>query len=261
MVKVVAIVQARMNSKRLPGKVLKTLAGKSILELIYKRLKKSKLINEIIFALPDNNSSIPIVDFLVNKNINYTLGSENNLISRYWIAANTTKADYIVRITADCPFVEPTIIDFMLDKMLSSDIDLITNVIPPSWPDGLDINIFTYKTLKLAFKEAKLDSEREHVVPWMWNNSNLNNKNTLKAFNFLAPMDISQYRWTLDTEEDYNFFSLTAKKLSWKNLVNMSWKDFLSFYNTNQEILLVNNKIHRDEGYKNSLEKDKILEV
>ena len=261
MVRVIAIIQARMNSERLPGKVLKLIKEKTFIELIVRRLERSKLIDDIVFALPDNESSKPIINLLKNINIGYNLGDEHNLLSRYLGAANANNADYIIRITADCPFIDPDIIDDMIKKILSTKLDFITNVLPPSWPDGLDVNIFSMKTLLKTNKDAKLNSDKEHVVPWMWKNSNLKNKNMFKAFNFLAPMNMEKYRWTLDTKEDYDFFYETAQELSWGKLVDMTWKDFIDFYKNNDNLNLINGDNKRDEGYKTSLDKDKDDEI
>ena len=261
MTNIVAVVQARMNSKRLPGKVLKLIAGKSFIELIVKRLERSTKINKILFALPNNDSSRPIIDLLSHINIDYVLGSENNLISRYKVAALKSKADYIVRITADCPFIDPIIIDNMAKKILSLKLDFITNVIPPSWPDGLDTTIFSKRTLSLTAHKATSFSDKEHVVPWMWNNSNLKNKNILKGYNYSSQIDLSKHRWTLDTKEDYNFFNLIGKKFLWEDLVSMNCIDFLSFIKKNHAISLLNNNSIRDEGYQNSLLRDKNFEI
>ena len=114
------------------------------------------------------------------KDFNIVFGSEKNLINRYFKAANTYDADYIVRVTSDCPFVDPILIDEMANMIFRSDLDFVTNVCPPTWPDGLDITIFSRETLNKTKKHAKLDSEREHVVPWMCNNSNLKEKKRLK---------------------------------------------------------------------------------
>ena len=261
MTRVIAIIQARMNSERLPGKVLKLINGRTFIELIIRRLERSNLIDDIVFALPDNQSSHPIISLLKSININYHLGDEHNLVSRYLEAAKAHNADYIIRITADCPFVDPDIIDNMIKKILSNKLDFITNVFPPSWPDGLDITIFSIKTLLKTNKYASLNSDKEHVVPWMWKNSNLKNKNMLKAFNHIAPMDMRKYRWTLDTKEDYDFFNKTAKKLSWDMLVEMTWEGFIDFYKNNHNLSLINKKNKRDEGYKISLDKDQNIEI
>ena len=261
MTKVIAIIQARMNSKRLPGKVLKLINDRTFIELIIRRLERSQLIDDIVIALPANESSHPIIKLLKSININYSLGDEHNLISRYLKAAKAFNADYIIRITADCPFVDPDIIDNMIKKILSSELDFITNVIPPTWPDGLDITIFSMKTLLKTNKYASLNSDKEHVVPWMWKNSNLKNKNILKAFNYIAPVDMKKHRWTLDTKEDYDFFNKTAKKLSWNMLVEMTWKNFIDFYKNNNNLSLLNAGNKRDEGYKTSIEKDQNIEI
>ena len=257
MTNVVGIIQARMESKRLPGKVLKTIHGHSFLSLIISRLHRCTLLNNLVVAVPDNSVNEVIKEHLYKLNVECVLGSENNLVKRYKKAADLYEADYIVRITADCPFVDPEVIDNMVTLIKSSKLDFITNVYPPSWPDGLDISVFSRKTLDQANHYAKLDSEKEHVVPWMWKNSNLTGVKRLKAYNFPAPYDLSSYRWTLDTKSDLSFFKKISLKLSWSDIQSMNWREFIKFFIDNSSIVAINSENNRDDGYLQSLSKEK----
>ena len=256
MTRVIGIIQARMTSTRLPGKILKLIHNKTFLELIIRRLQRSNILTDIVLAVPENNSSDPLVRFATKLDFNIVFGSENNLINRYFKAANMYDADYIVRVTSDCPFVDPILIDEMANMIFRSDLDFVTNVCPPTWPDGLDITIFSRETLNKTKKYAKLDSEREHVVPWMWNNSNLKEKKRLKGYNFTAPSNLSNYRWTLDDKLDLEFFKSVSKKLSWQELVKMSWKEFILFFKDKNDITMINSYTQRDQGYLKSLSED-----
>ena len=228
--KLVAIIQARFNSSRLPGKVLKLIRGISFLELQIRRLKHSKRIDDIILALPNNNSSKPIIKLANKIKISYILGNEENLLSRYKKAAIKTNADFIVRITSDCPLISPNILDEMSNLILNNNYDIITNVLPPSWPDGLDLNIFNKKILFEAYNNAVLKSDKEHVVPWMWRNSQLQKCEKFKGYNYKSKKDYSSMRWTLDNHSDYLFFKKLSLYFSLKELETMSFEDFINFF-------------------------------
>lgn len=261
MSKIFAIIQARMESTRLPGKVLKKLHGKSIISLIVKRLHRSSGLDELLVAIPDNSSNLVIKEHLKTLNVRCIQGSENNLIQRFKKVADITQAKYIVRVTADCPFVDPEVIDKMIKLIRSKNLDYITNVIPPSWPDGLDISIFSVRTLNMANKNVKSNSDKEHLVPWIWRNSTLMGSNKIKADNYMAPYDMSSHRWTLDTEKDLLFFEKVSSKLSQNDLQSMNWKEFMDFFTNNPDITKINSDIVRDEGLIKSLKMEEANEV
>jgi len=173
--KITAIVQARLNSTRLPGKVLLKIKLKSILEIIQARLKESKYVNKIIFAIPKNDKLLK--NFLKKKKFNYFLGSNENVLQRYYECAKKNKSNIIVRITADCPLIDSGIIDNMIKIFKKNKLDLITNYFPPSFPDGLDVSIFSFKLLKETFLKAKNKYEKEHVVPYMIYKKNIKKYN------------------------------------------------------------------------------------
>lgn len=250
--KLVAIIQARFNSSRLPGKVLKLIKGISFLELQIRRLKYSKRIDEIVLALPNNNSSEPLIKLANKIKISYILGNEENLLSRYKKAAIKTNADYIVRITSDCPLISPYILDEMVNLIFKKKYDIITNVLPPSWPDGLDLNVFNKKILFEACSNAVLKSDKEHVVPWMWRNSQLQKCKKFKGYNYKSRKDYSFMRWTLDSQSDFLFFKKLSLYLSLKELETMSFEDFISFFKKNKNLVKINADNIRDSGYTKS---------
>ncbi len=253
---IVAIIQARLNSTRLPGKILKKINGISFLELQLKRLKKCKKITKVVLAFPDNSSSNPLINLAKKLGCTYFLGSEINLLSRYYNAAKSVKADYIIRLTSDCPLLDFTLIDNMITLILRKKYDIVTNVLPPSWPDGLDVNIFTKELLIDAYNNANLLSDKEHVVPWMWKNSNLKNGKLYRGYNYKSANNYTNYRWTLDNQLDLNFFSQISAKLSLKKLEAISTRELIDFFKKNKSLIKINADNIRDSGYIDSLKKD-----
>ena len=148
---IVAIIQARINSSRFNGKVLKKIKGKSILEIIVSRLRNSKNLSNIVVATSKNKNDKKIVDLCNKIKIDSFQGSEFNVLKRYYDAAKKYNAKHIVRITADCPFVDPSILDKMIDEYFKIKVDYLSNINPPSFPDGLDIEIFSFETLEKVF--------------------------------------------------------------------------------------------------------------
>ena len=145
--KITAIVQARLKSSRLPNKVLEKINSKTIIEIINERLKVSKLINNIILSIP--KTDFKLIKFFKKKKIKYSAGSENNVLKRFYQCAKKDKSDLVIRVTADCPLVDAEIIDKMIISFKSyENLDLLTNYFPPTFPDGLDIAIFNFKTLE-----------------------------------------------------------------------------------------------------------------
>jgi glutamate-1-semialdehyde 2,1-aminomutase len=153
--KISAIIQARMGSTRLPGKVMKKILGYPLIELIVKRLKKSKLLDEVIVATSNNKENYPLINFLKRKKIKYCCGSENDVLARYYSTATKNKINTIVRITGDCPLVDAKIVDEFLSKFKKTNVDYLSNCNPWTYPDGLDVEVFSYKILKRAHQKAK----------------------------------------------------------------------------------------------------------
>ena len=213
--KVVCIVQARKNSIRFPSKVLKKIKNKPILELLLLRLKKSKAINQIVLATSNKTENIDLAKIAKKMNINIFYGSENNVLDRYYKCSKNFNSDIIVRVTGDCPIIDPDIIDQMISNFKRLDnLDYLSNTIDRTFPDGLDVEIFTNKALSKAKKMAKTDYDKEHVTTYF-----VKNKKFRKT-NFRQKIDMSRERWTLDTFEDYKFIEkiyLSFKSLYFKS--------------------------------------------
>ena len=185
--KIVCIIQARISSTRLPAKILLPGYNKPLLFHLIDRINKCKQINKVVVATSKNSLDDLLYDLCLSKKINVFRGSLDDLLDRYFKCAKKFKADHIVRITSDCPLIDPKIIDSVIKKYLSvKNLDYMSNIHPPSYPDGFDVEIFSFKALRKAHVTAKNNFEREHVTPYIWDNldkfkiknySNLKNKN------------------------------------------------------------------------------------
>ena len=198
--KTVIIVQARMGSTRLPGKVMKKIVSIPAIGIILKRLKKTKEADKIVVATSKNKENKLLLDYLKKTKISYFCGSDNNVINRYYQAANKFKAKIIVRITADCPLVDVKIVDEFIKKFKTNKPDYLSNCYPWTYPDGLDVEVFSYKLLKKIEKEAT-KSERQGdgvVIKYL-----KNNHNSVNTINIKCPIKkLPKYRLTVDEEVD-----------------------------------------------------------
>jgi len=237
---IIAIVQARLESSRLPNKVLEKMNGETILEIINKRLKLSKMLSNIVFAIPKNEKKLML--FLKRKKIKFFLGSSDNVLERYYKCAKHHKADIILRITGDCPIIDSELVDQAINSFLmSKKVDLLTNNFPPTYPDGLDLSLFTFKVLKQAYKNAKSKYDKEHVVTYMIR------LGKIKKNNIYNKENLSSYRWTLDEKEDLYVIRKIFNHFK-KN--TFSWRDVLTLHKKQPEIFEENSHIKRDEGSK-----------
>jgi len=238
--KIVCIVQARMGSKRLPGKVLLPIGSNTVIGNIMLRLSKSKLINEIIVATSINKENDLLENFLIENDFQVFRGSEDDVLERYYNAAISTEADLIVRITGDCPFVDPKLIDEMLADFLDSGIDYESNVSPATFPDGLDIEIFNFKALEYAYENAHSEYDKEHVTPYMRKSEIFTKKN------FYSKVDLSELRWTLDESLDYEVVKKVFKYFNQD--IFFSWEEVYDLYKEKPEFFSFNRNINRNEG-------------
>ena len=239
--KTTAIVQARMGSTRLPGKVLKDLFGKPVIQFLLERLKKSQFINEIIIATSTDKQDDLLVEFLNKKNYRFIRGDNQDVLSRYALAAKTTTSDSIIRITGDCPFIDPNLIDEIIEEFYNLDSDYHSNCYPPTFPDGLDTEIFKKSVLFEAHKNAKDPSDREHVTPW------IRNCGLYKITTKKHTINLSNKRWTLDEEEDLTVIRKVIKSFNLDN--NFSWEDILRLQNKEPHLFEDNKKLKRNEGF------------
>jgi len=251
MEKILSVIQVRYASTRLFGKVMLKVCSKPLLWYVIKRLQLIRTPNKLIIATTTSKSNQTIIEFAKNLDIDYFAGSEDDVLDRFYQASKLFKSDIIVRITSDCPLLDPTVIDQGLEIFLNGNYDYVSNVHPPTYPDGFDVEIFTFNALETAWKEAKLLSEREHVTPYIWKNIH---RFTLK--NYENHEDLSNFRLTVDTPEDFILISKLIEEFhdSWDDF-NM--QDIFTFLNENLDLVKINAQYERNEGYLKSLREDK----
>jgi spore coat polysaccharide biosynthesis protein SpsF (cytidylyltransferase family) len=243
------IIQARTGSSRLPRKVLSKIQSKSMIWHVINRVKKVKNVDQIILATSTNPSDNSLVKIAEKENILAFTGSTNDVLDRYYQASLKFTADPIIRITGDCPLIDPQVITKMLDFFQHEKYDLISNNINPTFPDGLDASIFSFNALKQAWKKSNLQSEREHVVPYI-----TKNKKSFKIFSYENSKNLSNYRWTVDEKNDLNFVRKIYHLMKPKTIFYTN--DILKILKQNPKLLTINSSISRDEGYTKSLKND-----
>jgi spore coat polysaccharide biosynthesis protein SpsF len=204
--KIVAVIQARISSERLPGKVLLDLAGEPMLVREVNRLARSKMLNEIVIATSINPEDEKIVDLCKERGWNCFRGDEDDVLDRFYQTALIHRADVIVRITADCPLIDPEVVDQVINEFINHqpEIDYVSNIAPKrTYPRGLDTEVFRFDVLERAWQEDKNPASREHVTPYIRERSDL-----FKTYGVICDQDYSHMRWTVDTPEDLAFVRL-----------------------------------------------------
>ena len=248
------IIQARTGSHRLPKKVLTSIERKPMIWHVINRLKKVNRVDQIILATTRKKEDERLIQIANDCGIEIFHGKANDVLDRYYNCALEFNADPIIRITADCPLIDYEIINKMLKFFKSNQFDYVCNNLPPTFPDGLDVEIFSFKSLKKSFEKAKLKSEHEHVTPFI-----RKNKNNFKIYNYKNKKDLSKYRFTVDEKEDLKFIRKIFTKF--QPQTNIVLKDILKVLDKNPELLKINNGIIRNEGYLKSLKKDTGLKI
>lgn len=246
---IAAIIQARLGAERLPGKVLMKLGHSNILDFQLKRIKKAKRLNEIIVATTEEKQDDKIVEFCKEKRIKFYRGSTKDVLSRYYNCAKLFKVDTIVRLTADCPFIDPSVIDKVIDIFFDKRADFSSNTIPPetsSWPDGSDVEVFSFKNLEIAYKNSVDLNEREHVTFYFWKNKT-NNFSNVQLEN---SQDWSKYRFTLDYPKDLEVIKKIYLELKKNNQFGYV-KDVVDILKNNPEIRELNKDYHFGIGWDN----------
>ena len=201
--KTVIIVQARMTSTRLPGKVLLPLGGEPMLTRLVKRLRRVRHADAIVIATTTNASDDAIVALCEHLGVAHHRGSEHDVLSRYAEAAALHQADAVVRVTSDCPLIDPALIDRLIEVFAQGDCDYVSNMLPPTWPYGMAVEVFSVQALQEAHAQAGQESEREHVTPFIyWN------PQRYRLRNVACSQNLNHCRWTVDTPEDYELVSL-----------------------------------------------------
>jgi len=254
MTKIAAIVQARMSSSRLPGKVLLDLAGKPVLWHIFNQLSYSKALKDVIVATSYDRTDDPIEKWAHENGYNLFRGDLGNVLSRFYKAAKKFNVDVIARITGDCPLIDPTIVDNVIQGFIDGGFDYFSNNNPSTFPDGLDVEVFSFGALEKAFLNAKYTSEIEHVTPYIRKHPEL-----FKLGNYFSDKNYEKLRWTLDYKEDYKFLSIIFKELFRSNSY-IGWKSVINYLEQNPNIQQMNAHFERNEGYRKSIREDKRIE-
>ena len=238
--KIVAIVQARLGSKRLPNKVIKVIDGSSMIEILLKRLSRSKLIAKIVVATSIDSKDNKL-KLLINK-LGYDCeqGSIDNVLNRYICVAEKYEADIVVRITGDCPLVDPEIVDQVINKFKEDSVDYCSNTNPPTFPDGLDVEVFTLDALKKSSSMTTNKSDLEHVTPYLRESGNF------KTSCLENEVDLSEMRWTVDESVDFEVISAIFNNFSPD--VNFSWLKILELKKSSPDIFK-NSSLIRNEGF------------
>lgn len=239
--RVVAIIQARMGSTRLSGKVMKELCGKTVLAHDIERVKQSKRIDQIVVATTTNQNDDVIVEEATRLGVSTFRGSEDDVLSRYYLAANENNADIVIRITSDCPLFDPIVLDDMLLFYLNNNYDIVSNAgsdpTTRTYPRGLDCEIFSFSDLEKAYKNAEEKYQREHVTPFIYENAR-------NIYYYKHSVDYSKYRWTLDTEEDWSLISKIYEYL-YKGVHDFYLEDIIELINRHPELHEINKNIEQ----------------
>ena len=251
--KILAITQARVGSSRLPEKILKTINGQSLLEIHLKRILKSKKITKLKIATTNEPNSERIVSVAEKLGVETHKGSLNNVLDRFYQAARSENPDWVVRLTSDCPLIDPIEIDKVIQFAIENDLDYASNDLTPTFPDGIDVEVFKFEALVKAFNEASITSDLEHVTPYIWKNSSYKGGDLFKSDNVSNDIDYSDTRLTVDEVEDF----MVIEKLIQLLGTDRPWKDYAIALEKHQEIKMLNNHFIGKEGYEKSLKKDK----
>ena len=240
MPKTTIILQARTNSTRLPGKVLKKVGDIPMILFQLKRLKIAKFVDEIIVATSDTKKDDELVKLLRSNQIKVHRSCSSDVLRRYANCLKITKSKNIMRITGDCPFIDPILVDESIEIFNKNKLDYLSNNNPPTFPDGLDIEIFTRDLLKKANKFDKNPNSREHVTPWIKELKNI------KSINITNNIDYSFLRLTVDEPEDLKVINLIASRFKKNN--NFSWLEIIDLYKNEPKLFSENKNIKRNEG-------------
>jgi len=252
MEKVLAIIQARMGSSRLPGKVLLPLENKSVLEHVVERTKKSKHIHQVVVATTVAEGDDPVYELMREKKIPIFRGSECDVLDRYYQCALAFGADHVVRITADCPLIDPEVIDRVVEAHLQHGNDYTSNVLTPTFPDGEDVEIMKMEVLKEAWEKASLASQREHVTQYIIHEERYCKENIVHEEN------LGSLRWTLDTADDFLLIRRIYEAL-YVGDPCFNMKQVLSLLEEKPDLLQLNGGQQRNEGLLKSLKCDFIM--
>jgi len=239
-VKTVAIVQARMGSTRFPNKVMRPICGVPMIGLLLGRLSQAKRIEQIVLATSSDPRNDLLVQYVRNLGFEVYRGSEDDVLDRYYQAAKMAEADVVVRITGDCPLIDPKLVDAVVTLFLETGVDYASNTMPPTYPDGLDVAVFTFKALETAWHQAIEPRQREHVTPY------IRETGRFTRVNHTHETDCSNERWTVDEPDDFEVVRKIFEHFNPRR--DFSWLEVLALRQECPELFAANRHLIRNEG-------------
>lgn len=251
-IKTILITQARSGSTRLPGKVLMDIGGKTLLQTHLDRLNKCKNVSEIIVATTIKDADDELCRKVLEWGYEVSRGSESDVLDRFYQAVKGKNADWIVRLTSDCPLIDPGLVDNIIDFVQKNGKDYGTNTLIENFPDGQDVEVFKFSALEEAWNNAQLLSEREHVTPYIRDNSDFKGGSLFTSINYPCESDFSKIRMTVDEIRDFELMEAVIKKLG----TDKTWLEYTTFIIENN-LTRINDQIIRNEGLLKSLKNDK----
>ena len=230
---ITCIIQARMGSTRLPGKTMERITkDKSVIDFVVEQLKFSKIIEKIIVAIPDSIEDDVTYNHLLSKKIQTYRGSLKNVLDRYYQCAKNISSSVIVRVTADCPLIDPEIVDKVITKFIKNKFDYVSNTHPRTFPYGTETEVFSFNALEKAWNETSNDFDREHVTPYFYKNPN-----KFSIGNVIQEKNQSNYRWTIDYNEDLELVKYIANNIIKKPILT---NDIINLIIKNPNLLKTN---------------------
>lgn len=248
--KTLAILQARVSSSRLPGKVLLPILGEPMLFRQIERIRRAEHIDQLIVATSTDPSDDILARDCAGRGVVCVRGNLDDVLDRFVSSALPYLPEVIIRLTGDCPLTDPVLIDAMMERFEMGKLDYLSNADPPTFPDGLDVEVMRFECLLAAHREAKLPSEREHVTPFL-----RAHPERFRLGNFQSATNLSALRWTVDEPQDLEFVRSVYQGIYPTN-PDFSTEDILEFLDSNPKLQLINTKFERNEGLKKSLRED-----
>lgn len=247
---ILAVLQARSTSSRLPGKVLKPILGRPMLELQIERVLRAKMIDKLVIATSTETSDDSIADLCAGMGVACYRGSLDDVLDRFYQATRRFQPEYVVRLTGDCPLADPEVIDAVIRYAVKGGYDYASNTLQPTYPDGLDVEVCRYLALEEVWRSASMKSQREHVTPYFYQNPQL-----FKLGSVISEPDRSALRWTVDNAEDFTFITSVFEALYPTNPAFVT-NDVLTYLERRPELQGINAGHQRNEGYLKSLAHD-----
>lgn len=248
------MIQARVNSSRLKNKIFLEANQKPMLQHVIERVQQSKSVDEVMVVTSIEKSNLPVLSLCATLGVRVFVGSESDVLDRYYQAARILKPNYVIRITGDCPLFDGSLLDTAIMEM-QEDTDYL-GMLSETFADGLDLEIIKFSALKKAWTEARKQSEREHVTQYI-----LHHPDIFTLQDFISPIGyFGEKRWTLDELEDYKLILNIIDYFSAKKMPNFTYKDVLQYIDENPELNQINAKYSRNEGLTKSLANDYVVE-